>query len=166
MNLRVETYSGSIQGFEENGLYKYLGIPYAQKPLDDLRFRHRVPAKPWQGVLNADHYGESSLQLGGSSPEGGEDCLTLNVVRPKEGNNLPAFVWIYGGGFMTGSANDSLYSGESFARDGIVYVSLQYRLNVLGFFDFCTYPGCGDFETNRGISDMMTVWGDMRFYEG
>lgn len=157
MNLRVETHSGSIQGFEENGLYKYLGIPYAEKPLGDLRFKRCVPVKSWQGVLNADHYGESSLQLGDNGPEGGEDCLTLNVVRPKEGDNLPVFVWIHGGGFMTGSANDTLYSGESFARDGIVYVSLQYRLNVLGFFDFCTYPGCEDFETNRGISDMVTA---------
>ena len=157
MNLLIETHSGSIQGFEENGLYKYLGIPYAEKPLGELRFKRCVPVKPWQGVLNADHYGESSLQLGGNGPEGGEDCLTLNVVRPKEGENLPVFVWIHGGGFMTGSANDTLYSGESFARDGIVYVSLQYRLNVLGFFDFAAYPEGKDFETNRGLSDMVTA---------
>lgn len=157
MNLLIKTHSGAIQGFEENGLYKYLGIPYAEKPLGDLRFKRCVPVKPWQGVLNADHYGESSLQLSGDGPVGGEDCLTLNVVRPKEGKDLPVFVWIHGGGFMTGSANDTLYSGESFAKDGVVYVSLQYRLNVLGFFDFCTYPGCEDFETNRGISDMIVA---------
>lgn len=113
-----------------------------------------MPVKPWQGVLQADHYGESSLQLGGNGSEGGEDCLTLNMVRPKDGKDLPVFVWIHGGGFMTGSANDTLYSGESFARDGIVYVSLRYRLNVLGFFDFRTYPGCEDFDSK-----------DMRFYE-
>lgn len=113
-----------------------------------------MPVKPWQGVLQADHYGESSLQLGGNGSEDGEDCLTLNMVRPKDGKDLPVFVWIHGGGFMTGSANDTLYSGESFARDGIVYVSLRYRLNVLGFFDFRTYPGCEDFDSK-----------DMRFYE-
>jgi len=63
-----------------------------------------VPVKPWQGVLQADHYGESSLQLGGNGSEGGEDCLTLNMVRPKDGKDLPVFVWIHGGGFMTGRA--------------------------------------------------------------
>lgn len=157
MNLRVETHSGSIEGIEQNGLYKYLGIPYAEKPLGELRFKRCVPVKPWQGVLRADHYGESSLQQGPGGAIGGEDCLTLNVVRPKEGEKLPVFVWIHGGGFMTGSADDSLYYGENFARDGIVYVSIQYRLNVLGFFDFCTYPGCEDFETNRGLSDMITA---------
>lgn len=51
-----------------------------------------MPVKPWQGVLQADHYGESSLQLGGNGSEGGEDCLTLNMMRPKDGKDLPVFV--------------------------------------------------------------------------
>ena len=157
MNLHIQTNSGAIQGFEENGFIKYLGIPYAEKPLGELRFKRAVPVKPWEGVFNADHYGDMSLQQGPEGPQGGEDCLTLNVVRPTEGEHLPVFVWIHGGGYMTGCASDSLYSGESFARDGIVYVSIQYRLNVLGFFDFCTYTGCEDFETNRGLSDMVTA---------
>lgn len=157
MNLHVQTNSGAIQGFEENDLVKFLGIPYAEKPVGELRFKRARPVKPWEGVLSADHYSDMALQQGPDGPQGSEDCLTLNVVRPKAGENLPVFVWIHGGGYMTGSASDGLYSGESFARDGIVYVSLQYRLNVLGFFDFAAYPGCEDFETNRGLSDMVTA---------
>ena len=88
-----------------------------------------MPVSPWKGVLKAERYGDSALQLGPEGPAGSEDCLTLNVVRPREGKDLPVFVWIHGSGYMTGSANDSLYSGESFARDGIVYVSLQYPGN-------------------------------------
>ena len=157
MKLRIETASGAIQGFEENGLCKYLGIPYAEKPVGPLRFKRCVPVKPWKGTLNACQYGKPALQLSRNGAEGDEDCLTLNIVRPREGDILPVFVWIHGGGFMTGSAGDSLYSGESFARDGVVFVSIQYRLNVAGFFDFNTYAGCEDFETNRGLSDMATA---------
>ena len=98
MNLRVETHSGSIQGFEENGLYKYQGIPYAEKPVSVLRFKRCVPVRPWAGVLQADHYGDSALQDGPQGATGSEDCLTLNVVRPKAGEDLPVFVWIHGGG--------------------------------------------------------------------
>ena len=157
MDIKVSTQSGEIQGFEGNGLYKYLGIPYAEKPVGALRFKRAVPVRPWAGVLQADHYGDSALQEGPEGPLGSEDCLTLNVVRPREGEDLPVFVWIHGGGYMTGSANDSLYYGERFAREGVVYVSIQYRLNVLGFFDFAAYPGHEDFETNRGLSDMIVA---------
>ena len=157
MRLQVETKSGVLRGIEENNLLKYLGIPYAKPPKGDLRFRRAQPIGHWDGIFSADHYGDMAVQFGENGVQGSEDCLTLNVVRPQEGEKLPVFVWIHGGGFMTGSASDPLYSGESFARDGIVYVSIQYRLNLLGFFDFKMYPGCEDFETNRGLSDMIVA---------
>lgn len=155
--LLVETNSGKVQGFEERGLIKFWGIPYAQKPVGELRFKRARKIDPWKGVLQADHYGDAAPQFDHGKYQGSEDCLTLNVVRRAEGNKLPVFVWIHGGGFMTGCASDPLYAGESFARDGILYVSIQYRLNVLGFFDFRIYPGCEDFETNRGLSDMIAA---------
>jgi para-nitrobenzyl esterase len=64
-------------------------------------------------------------------------------------------VWIHGGGYNTGSASDALYNGVAFATQGIVFVSIQYRLNVLGFYDFSTYPDGGRFDTNCGLSDQI-----------
>ena len=154
-HLLVETKSGKIQGFEEHGLTKFLGIPYAQKPVNELRFKRARKAEAWGGVLQADRYGDAAPQFDHGRYQGSEYCLTLNIVRKAEDDKLPVFVWIHGGGFMTGCASDPLYAGESFARDGILYVSIQYRLNVLGFFNFSIYQGCEDFETNRGLSDMV-----------
>ncbi|HAL74992.1 MAG TPA: carboxylesterase/lipase family protein, partial [Clostridiales bacterium] len=71
------------------------------------------------------------------------------------GNNLPVLVWIHGGGFMTGTASDLLYQGDQFARGGVIFVSIEYRLNVLGVFDFSTFSGCEDFESNCALSDMI-----------
>lgn len=144
-------------GFEENHLVKFLGIPFAQQPRGALRFKRAQKVQPWDGVLQADHYGDAAPQFDQGRFLGSEDCLTLNVVRPQEGEKLPVFVWVHGGGFTKGSASSPLYSGESFAKDGVVFVSIQYRLSVLGFFDFNTYPGCEDFETNRALSDLITA---------
>ena len=151
----VQTTGGQIRGFERGGLIQYLGIPYAEAPVGALRFKRSVPKTPWEGVLEAKEYGPVPVQLDKGQVMGSEDCLTINVKRPLEGENLPVFVWIYGGGYNTGSASDTLYGGEAFAHDGIVYVSFQYRLNVLGFYDFSTYPGCEDFDTNCGLSDQI-----------
>ena len=151
----VKTASGQVKGYLRDGIIEYLGIPYAEPPVGPLRFKRSVPKTPWEGVYDAKEYGPVPVQFEKGQEIGSEDCLTVNVRRPPEGDKLPVFVWIYGGGYNTGSASDSLYGGESFARDGIVYVSFQYRLNVLGFYDFTTYPGCEDFDSNCGLSDQI-----------
>lgn len=155
MNLLVETRYGKVQGIEDNGLVKFLGIPYAAQPRGELRWKRARECEPWEGAFPADHYGDVAFQDDKEVYQGSDDCLTVNVVRPREGEKLPVFVWIHGGGYMCGSASDSLYHGDSFARDGVVYVNFQYRLNVIGFFDFSTYPGCEGIESNRGLSDMV-----------
>ncbi len=99
--------------------------------------------------------GISGYSVRGTAGRGTEDCLTLNVQRPPEGEKLPVFVWIYGGGYNIGAACEPLHNGEAFARDGLVFVSIQYRLNVVGFYDFTTYPGCEDFDSNCGLSDQI-----------
>ena len=151
----VETKYGKVEGFEENGLLKYLGIPYAAQPEGELRWKRAKECPKWEGILKADHYGNVAWQDEKNVYQGGDDCLTVNIVRPKEGKKLPVFVWIHGGGYMCGSCSDSLYHGNSFAKDGVLYVNFQYRLNVPGFFDFSTYKGCEEIETNRGLSDMI-----------
>ena len=151
----VKTTSGQVRGRERNGIVEYLGIPYAEKPVGPLRFKRSVPKNPWLGVKDCVEYGTAPVQFNNNAPMGSEDCLTVNIQRPQEGEGLPVFVWIYGGGYNTGYASDPIYNGEAFAKDGLVFVSFQYRLNVLGFYDFTTYPGCEDFDSNCGLSDQL-----------
>ena len=154
----VETTTGKVKGYERNGLLEYLGIPFAEPPVGALRFKRAVPKTPWEGIFDAKEYGAEAVQMGeNNKPTGSEDCLTINIQRPVEGDMLPVFVWIHGGGYNGGSASVPLYNGASFARDGIVFVSFQYRLNVLGFYDFITYPGCEDFDSNCGVSDQIVA---------
>ncbi len=151
----VRTTSGSVQGYERNGMVEYLGIPYAEAPVGELRFKRAVPKTPWEGVYDAKEYGPVPIQYNDGRVMGEEDCLTLNIQRPLEGEKLPVFIWIYGGGYNTGYSSDELYRGEAFVKDGIVFASFNYRLNVMGFYDFTTYPGCEDFDSNCGLSDQI-----------
>lgn len=149
----VETSTGKIRGYERDGRIEFLGIPYAQPPVGKLRLKRAVPVTPWEGVLDAKEYGSPAVQKMGDQLLGSEDCLTLNIKRPVEGEKLPVLVFIHGGGYNTGSASDPLIAGDSFVQNGIVYVTFQYRLNVWGFYDFTGYPGCEEFESNCGLSD-------------
>ena len=153
MEYIVQTTAGKVQGFLKDGVVNFLGIPYAQPPVGALRYKRAVPMEPWSGVFQADHYGEKSVQWNQDHGEGSEDCLTMNVRCPEGAENLPVLVFIHGGGYNTGSANDPLIHGDAFVKKGIVYVTFQYRLNVLGFYDFSTYPGCEDFDSNCAVSD-------------
>lgn len=150
----VKTSSGSIKGYERDGLAEYLGIPYATPPVGELRLKRAVP-NSWEGVFDAKEYGTPSVQLEEGKVTGSEDCLTLNVRTPLAAENLPVLVYIHGGGFNTGSACIQLYEGKAFARKDIVYVSIQYRLGVWGFYDFSIYPEGKDFDSNCGVSDQI-----------
>ena len=151
----VNTKYGKIKGHERRNIMEYLGIPFAKAPIGDLRFKRAVEIEPWDNIFDASHYGPKSLQLERGNFIGSEDCLTLNIQTPLNGENFPVLIWIHGGGYNTGGASDSLTDGISFVKDGICYVSIQYRLNVLGFYDFTTYKGCNDFDSNCGLSDQI-----------
>ncbi len=126
--------SGQIRGVEANGVISFKGIPYAAPPVGDLRWRIPQPAKPWEGVRDAGKFGPACMQTD-DLPKS-EDCLTLNVWRPAmESRELyPVMVWIYGGGLVRG--NTPLYPADALAAQGIVVVSMNYRLGRLGFFAF------------------------------
>lgn len=151
----ITTTLGQVQGYEENGIIRYLGIPYAEPPIGQLRFKRAVKKQPWKGTFCAREYGNAPIQLNNGHVMGDEDCLTVNVERPVDGEKLPVFIWIYGGGYNTGYTSDPMYTGEAFAKDGILFFSFNYRTNVLGFYDFTTYPRCEDFESNCGLSDQI-----------
>ena len=151
----VKTTTGTVRGYEREGRIDYLGIPYAEAPVGPLRFKRSIPKTPWEGVFDAKEYSAIPIQYNNGTVMGEEDCLTVNVQRPLKGENLPVFIWIYGGGYNTGYSSDEMYRGEAFVRDGVLFFSFNYRTNILGFYDFCTYPGCEDFDSNRGLSDQI-----------
>ncbi len=149
----VQTTYGKVRGFMQDGIVNYLGIPYAKPPVGALRYRRAEPMEPWSGVLEANQYGAKSVQFFDGKCQGSEDCLTVNIRCPEGAKDLPVLVFIHGGGYNTGSAADPLIAGDAFVRKDIVYVTFQYRLNVLGFYDFNVYPECADFASNCAVSD-------------
>ena len=133
--IRIE--SGLISGTAAD-ISIFKGIPYATPPIAELRWKPPQPAKPWSGVREAKEFGPQCVYRGPGafSGPGSEDCLTLNVWTPakRQSERLPVLVWIHGGGFQFGSGRWPAYEGTALARLGVVLVTLNYRLNIFGFF--------------------------------
>ena len=139
--LVVTTASGPVEGFEDDGVYSYRGIPYAAPPVGDLRWKPPSDPAPWTGTLPVTDTPNicpqdafAGLPVPGFMPS--EDCLYLNVDTPTEGSGLPVMVWIHGGGFTLGEGlqADGGTAGDRIARQtGTVVVSMNYRLGQLGF---------------------------------
>jgi para-nitrobenzyl esterase len=141
----VSIESGLVAGkILPPGVKAYLGIPFAAPPLRELRWREPQPVKAWKGVYNADRKMPECIQVLRphninhyfGEEASSEDCLYLNVWAPasaKMGSNLPVIVFIYGGGSTIGSSGMALYSGETVAGRGTVFVNFNYRLGALGF---------------------------------
>ncbi|MEN3273892.1 MAG: para-nitrobenzyl esterase [Actinomycetota bacterium] len=146
----VNTASGPVRGTDhassrtgERRVRVFRGIPYAEAPIGDRRFRPPVPRTPWTEPLEATHAGPLAPQnasplegmLGAGAPPTGEDCLSLNIWAPAaDGANRPVLFWIHGGAFVTGSGATPWYDGERFARNhDVVVVTINYRLGALGF---------------------------------
>jgi para-nitrobenzyl esterase len=137
---RVVTESGAISGSRENGLDVYKGIPFAAPPLGDSRWRPPAHAESWTGTRKADAFAPACMQVGVSmpgeaAPSVSEDCLYLNIWTPTRTahEHLPVIVWIYGGGYINGSASMPLYWGDRLAQKGVIVVTIAYRLGPLGF---------------------------------
>ncbi|XP_070552102.1 fatty acyl-CoA hydrolase precursor, medium chain-like [Ptychodera flava] len=147
----------------------FMGIPYAEPPVGDLRFRPPQPKAPWPGIYNATDIGFACIQTKASNSlqeQQSEDCLYLNVYSPlANSTKLPVMVWIHGGSFSRGSAtNDGLYDGTALAAIGdVIVVSLNYRLFALGFFSTGdeNAPEIMDCSiTFGGDADRVTVFGE------
>src|SRR5580658_6509848 len=139
---QVVTESGTVSGIRSNGLSVYKGIPFAAPPLGDLRWRPPVHAASWTGTRKAEAFAPACMQVGismpGETPPAvSEDCLYLNIWTPAKAKtaheHLPVIVWIYGGGYINGSASMPLYWGDQIARKGVIVVTIAYRLGPLGF---------------------------------
>ncbi len=140
--LQVKTANGTLEGVDESGVRAFKGVPFAAPPVGDLRWREPQPVKNWTGVRKAHDFGPRAMQLplfgdmGFRSDGVNEDCLYLNVWTPAKNaaDKLPVMVYFYGGGLMAGDGSEPRYDGESMARQGIVTVTVNYRLTIFGFF--------------------------------
>lgn len=156
--MEVKTTTGIVRGYERKGIMSFLGIPYAEPPLGELRYKRAVPKKAWDGVLEANRIVPRGLQVFMGKVTGSEDCLYLNIKCPRDvkaEDKRPVLLWIHGGGYNTGGMSDDIADGDCFARDGVIFVEIQYRLNIPGFFDLGILPGCEFVESNRGLSDII-----------
>ncbi|ALC45330.1 alpha-Est8 [Drosophila busckii] len=159
----VQTNYGIVRGlrrktiYDKELYYAFEGVPYAQPPIGELRFKAPQPPEPWDGVRNCTTYRKKPLQknmiLG--RVEGSENCLYLNVYakKMKTEKPLPVMVWIYGGGFQKGEASRDLYSPDYFMKQQVVLVTISYRVGALGFLSLkdqeLEVPG------NAGLKDQV-----------
>lgn len=137
----VTTPAGRLQGRSEGALHVFKGIPFAQPPVGAARWKPPGDLPMWQGVRQAVEFGPaciqptrhiSSIYASDISPSN-EDCLTLNIWAPAGVHNAPVFVWIHGGALVTGASKESVYDGTKLAAQGLVVVSINYRLGVFGY---------------------------------
>lgn len=139
---QVKISCGTLEGTTEaSGIRSFKGIPFAQPPVGDLRWREPQPVKKWTGVRKADHFGPRAMQkpifsdMVFRSNGVSEDCLYLNVWTPAKSSKekLPVLLYFYGGGFVGGDGSENRYDGEHIAEKGIVSVTISYRLGIFGF---------------------------------
>ncbi|XP_060801235.1 juvenile hormone esterase-like [Amyelois transitella] len=159
----VTVKDGALKGSTNNLLdggkyFSFKGIPYAEPPIGDLRFRDPRPAKPWNGVHDATKHGSVCTQLDIETDKlipGSEDCLFLNVYTKslKSSSKLPVMVFVHGGAFISGSGDSDFYGPEFLLQHDVVVVTINYRLEVLGFLNLDTpeVPG------NAGMKDQVAA---------
>lgn len=170
----VTIATGKIAGYERRGIFAFKGVPYGATTAGANRFRPAQKPQPWTGVRSCRHFGPITLQDQGAGRLNdeeaflfrwndavqGEDCLRVNVWSPGLDNaKRPVMVWLHGGGFEAGSGHDlTAFEGENLARRGdVVVVTLNHRLNVLGFLDLSAFGDKYAKSGNVGMLDIVTA---------
>lgn len=164
--------SGKVAGtLLDTGVHAYFGVPYAAAPVNNLRWRGPQPVTAWSGIYNADSPQPECIQnmprttafnFPGEAEPISEDCLYLNIWTPGDIDNnsqLPVMVYIHGGGFRSGSPNQLEISGGEIARQGIVYVSIGYRLGIFGYMAHPELTAESDHNSsgNWGVLDQLAA---------
>ena len=166
---KVNTQNGLVTGYTKDGLHIFKGIPFAAPPLGPLRWKAPQEPSKWLGDLNCTAFSASPMQrdpkpfacwteefIAPPSPLS-EDCLYLNIWTKPNNKKKPVVVWIYGGGFNSGSASCAVYDGKYYAQNDIVFVSINYRVNIFGFFSHpsLTAESNGKGAANFGLLDQL-----------
>ena len=154
----VESPAGSVAGEASEGITVFRGIPYAEAPVGEHRWKPPMAKAAWDGVRDATEFGPICHQPEFPNvpaniyyehlPAMSEDCLSLNIWRPDEAERLPVLVWIHGGSLLTGASLFSMYDGTRLAQRGVIVVSINYRLGALGFM---AHPELSE-ESSDGVS--------------
>ncbi|MFL9836078.1 carboxylesterase family protein [Flavobacterium sp. ST-75] len=170
-DLQVQVEQGILEGIVlPSGIHSFKGIPFAQPPVGELRWKAPQPPLKWEGILKADAFKDNAMQkdvfgdMKFRSSGMSEDCLYLNVWVPANANEekLPVLVYFYGGGFVAGDGSEGRYDGETLAKEGIITVTLNYRLGIFGFFSHpeLTKESPNNASGNYGLLDQNAalVW--------
>jgi para-nitrobenzyl esterase len=155
----AEIGHGRLRGAITGGVKSFKGIPYGAPTGGASRFLRPQPAAKWAGVRDATKVGDTAPQGSANGGPQSEDCLTLHVwapERPKSAGKLPVMVWLHGGGYASGSANEPLYDGSNLAREGdVIVVGVNSRLNIFGFSYFETTDERFASSGNLGLLDIV-----------
>jgi para-nitrobenzyl esterase len=162
----VETAYGQVRGVDDGHITAWKGVRYAAPPTGELRWRAPQPPEQWSEIADATTFGpvcpqpvEPRIPIDLGAPQG-DDCLTLNIWAPSEiagGDRRPVMVWIHGGAYVLGSANQPLYDGRVLAAGGdVVVVTVNYRLGAFGFLDLSSFSTPNRrFDSNLGLRDVL-----------
>lgn len=142
VTLQVRTEQGIVEGFDQEGVKTFLGIPFAAAPIGELRWRAPQTAPKWEGVHDAKAFGDDPMQpdifgdMNFRGPRKSEDCLYLNIwtCASRTSDKLPVLIYFNGGGLMAGSGSEPRYDGAAIAREGVIGVTANYREGIFGFF--------------------------------
>lgn len=163
----VATAKGDLRGINEGNLSVFRGIPYAEAPIGEWRWKPPQPADAWEGVREARAFGPACIQppvpassIYNDPPHStSEDCLNLNVWAPDDVENAPVIVWIHGGSLRIGASSLPMYDGTQYAQRGVVFVSLNYRLGPLGWLahEQLSEESANGISGNYGLLDQIAA---------
>ncbi len=167
ITLQVKTQYGLLEGFEEDGVKMFLGVPFAQAPVGELRWKAPQPLQAWEGVREAKTFGNDPMQLDifgdmqFRGPGRSEDCLYLNIwtTAKTTADALPVLIYFNGGGLMAGSGSEPRYDGSAIAKEGVIGVTANYREGVFGFFAHPELTAASDYKGsgNYGFLDQVAA---------
>lgn len=147
----VHAAAGDLRGKDQGGVAVFRGVPYAKPPVGERRWRPAEPLPAWRGVREATRFGAACMQPPSPFQDHAamsEDCLFLNIWAPRDARNAPVMVWIHGGSLVSGAGGDAVTDGARLAEQGLVVVSINYRLGALGWL---AHPALSA-ESTRNIS--------------
>ena len=170
-NIEIKTSCGNIKGIDNNDYVEFRGIKYANAD----RWEYPTQITSWYGTYDATEFGECSYQRRGFEDDAtcnafyhkefrkgmtfkySEDCQFLNIYAPKNAKDCPVLIYIHGGSFTGGSSNEGHLSGVEYAKNGIVCVTINYRLNAFGFVAHPDLRDENGIKANFGLYDQLTA---------